>query len=50
MSGEIAAEALRTGKAVVDLVLDRALLDPELLGRLLHPQAIAGGGIFPGEQ
>ncbi len=50
VSGEIAAEALRTGRAVVDLVLDRELLDPELLGRLLHPQAIAGGGVPPTER
>ena len=47
LSGEIAAEALRTGRAVTDLVLDRGLLDAQLLEQLLHPQVIAGGGRLP---
>ncbi len=46
-SGEIAAEALRTGRPVVDLVLDRELLDAEFMGRLLQPQVIAAGGYLP---
>ncbi|MCD4853711.1 aspartate ammonia-lyase [Arthrobacter sp. AK01] len=47
-SGEIAAESLRTGRTVVDLVVARGLLDPGLLARLLQPQVIAAGGhVFP---
>jgi aspartate ammonia-lyase len=43
-SGEIAAESLRTGRSIVDLVLAKKLLEPELLSRLLQPQVIAAGG------
>ncbi|MBT8163132.1 MULTISPECIES: aspartate ammonia-lyase [Arthrobacter] len=47
VSGEIAATALRTGTPVVELVRQRNLMDPELLGRLLRPEIIAGGGELP---
>lgn len=47
VSGQIAAEALRTGTPVVDLVLQRELMDPVLLEQLLQPQVVAGGGRLP---
>lgn len=37
-STEVAAEALRTGRPVADLVLERGLLDAEHLAALLSPQ------------
>ncbi|MGK3958902.1 aspartate ammonia-lyase [Arthrobacter sp. R4] len=43
-SGRIAAEALRTGTPVVDLVLEQNLLERDLLELVLKPQSIAAGG------
>ena len=41
-SSAIAAEALRTGRPIVELVLERSLLAPAELGRLLSPANLVG--------
>ena len=41
---EVAREALRTGRGVYDLVLERGLLTRAALDRALDPEAMAGGG------
>ena len=41
-SSAIAAEALRTRRPVADLVLERGLLDPADLERLLSPANLVG--------
>jgi aspartate ammonia-lyase len=39
-SAEVAAEALTTGRSVVDIVTERQLVSPEVLDRLLHPEGM----------
>lgn len=39
---EIAADALRSGRGVTELVLERGLLPADRLARLLHPKSLAG--------
>ncbi|MFE0173638.1 aspartate ammonia-lyase [Streptomyces sp. NPDC059002] len=41
---EIAREALRSGRGVAELVLEKGLLPPERLAELLTPERIAGAG------
>jgi aspartate ammonia-lyase len=51
-TAEIAKESVRTGKPIRDLVLERGLLDPERLDRILSVDAMTRGGIVgqKGEQ
>jgi aspartate ammonia-lyase len=39
---ELAAEALRTGKGIVELVREKGILSPEELARILDPAAMTG--------
>jgi len=43
-STELAAEALRTGKGIVELVREKGLLTEEQLKRILDPAAMTGAG------
>jgi aspartate ammonia-lyase len=49
-TAEIAAEAVRTGKPVRQIVADRGLLPDETLGRILSPEAMTRPGIVDGEK
>jgi aspartate ammonia-lyase len=44
-AARVAAEAVRSGRSVVDIVRDRALLGPEALRRVLDPLAMTRPGI-----
>jgi aspartate ammonia-lyase len=44
-AAEVAAEAVRSGRSVVDIVRARALLGPEALRRVLDPRAMTRPGI-----
>jgi len=41
-STELAAEALRTGKGIVELVREKGILTDEQLARILDPAAMTG--------
>jgi aspartate ammonia-lyase len=41
-STELAAEALRTGKGIVELVREKGILSEEQLAKLLDPAAMTG--------
>jgi aspartate ammonia-lyase len=45
---EIAQEALRTGRSVTDLVLERNLLTKEQLSQILKPETLTQPVEFPG--
>jgi aspartate ammonia-lyase len=44
-TAEIAKESVRTGRPIRDLVLERGLLDPERLDRILSPEAMTRPGV-----
>jgi aspartate ammonia-lyase len=49
-TADLAKEAVRTGRSIRDLVLDRGLLDPERLDQILSIEAMTRGGITgPGQ-
>jgi len=41
---ELAAEAMKTGKGIVELVREKKLLTEEQIGTVLDPQAMTGAG------
>jgi aspartate ammonia-lyase len=45
-TAEIAKEAVRTGRSIRDLVLERGLLDRERLDRILSVDAMTRGGVL----
>jgi aspartate ammonia-lyase len=47
-AAEVAKESMRTGKSIYQIVVDRNLLDPEQLRRILDPRAMTEPGI-PGK-
>ncbi|MEZ6195092.1 MAG: hypothetical protein R3F20_05090 [Planctomycetota bacterium] len=44
VSTELAAEALRTGRGIVELVRERGLLDEDRIAALLSPENMTGTG------
>jgi len=44
----VAKESMRTGKSIYQIVVDRKLLDPDQLKRILEPRAMTEPGI-PGK-
>ena len=44
-TAEIAKESVRTGRPIREIVLERKLLDPEQLDRILSPAAMTRPGI-----
>jgi aspartate ammonia-lyase len=44
MATELAAEAMRTGRGIMELVRERKLLTPEQLAEVLDPVAMTGQG------
>jgi aspartate ammonia-lyase len=47
-AAEVAKESMRTGKSIYQIVVDRKLLDPDQLKRILEPRAMTEPGI-PGK-
>ncbi len=47
-AAEVAKESMRTGKSIYQIVVDRKLLEPEQLRKILDPTAMTEPGI-PGE-
>ena len=47
---EVAQEALRTGRTVYDLVLERKLLSPEQLDEILRPEVLTRPNYVPPER
>jgi aspartate ammonia-lyase len=44
---EVAAEALATGRSVYDVVVERRLVEPTVLERLLHPEGMLAPAVNP---
>jgi aspartate ammonia-lyase len=41
---ELAAEAMKTGRGILDLIREKKILTEEQIAKVLDPNAMAGGG------